>query len=221
MKGFYIGLGALAVGGVGVLVVAMSRGGATLPSGPINVEAIEMARSWPGYVLGDPEAPVEIIEYADFECAGCRVQWVLTVQDIKQRLVATGQARLTFRDFPLTSHMNSAPAHHAAACAADQGMFQQMHDKLFDTQPQWTGRTGAESMFRGYARELGLDLEEYDACTGEGRHRGRLQASYEGGLALGVNSTPTFIVGDHLYTDGVTYDLIKALVDSIAAIGEQ
>jgi protein-disulfide isomerase len=221
MKGFYIGLGALAVGGIGVLLVAMSRGGATLPSGPINVEAIEMARSWPGYVLGDPNAPVEIIEYADFECGGCRLQWVLTVQDVKQRLVATGRARLTFRDFPLSIHMNSRPAHHAAACADDQGMFQQMHDKLFDTQPQWTGRTGAESMFRGYARELGLDLGEYDACTGEGRHRGRLQASFDGGVALGVNQTPSFVIGNQIYSENVTYDLIKALVDSIAPVEQQ
>ena len=218
MKGFYIGLGVLAVGGAGVLLVAMSRGGATLPSGPISVEAIEMARSWPGHVLGDPDAPVEIIEYADFECGGCRVQWVLTVQDIKQRLVATGQARFTFRDFPLSNHMNSLPAHHAAACASDQGMFQQMHDKLFDTQPQWTGRTGAASTFRGYARELGLDLGDYDACTGEGRHLGRLQASYEGGIALGVNVTPTFLIGNRLYPGGLPYDQVKALVDSLAAI---
>jgi protein-disulfide isomerase len=217
MKRFYYGFAALAVGGAGILLVAMGRGGATLPSGPINVDAIERARAWPGYEMGDPDAPVEIIEYADFECPGCRTQWVLTIPYVKERLVATGLVRFAFRDFPLSMHKNSRPAHHAAACAAEQGKFQQMHDKLFETQPEWTGRSGAESQFRQYAKEIGLDLEQYDACTAEGRYRARIQASLEGGVDLGVASTPTFVIGNHLYSQGVSYDGIKQLVDSIAA----
>ncbi len=220
MKGFYIGLGALAVGGAGVLLVAMSRGAAELPSGPIEVAAIESGRGWGGYVVGDADAPVEIIEYADFECPACRVQWVMTVQDVKQRLVATGQVRYTFRDFPLSMHVNSRPAHHAAACADEQGMFQQMHDKLFEMQDKWTGRSDAETRFRRYAGDIGVDLGQYDACMEEGRYRGRIQASMEGGAALGVTSTPSFIIGNRLY-GGSSYDQIKAIVDSLTAVANQ
>ena len=219
LKGFYVGLGGVAVVGTGVLVMAM-RGGASLPSGPIDVSAIESARGFGGHTVGDPSAPVEIVEFADFECPACRQQWVLTLFDVKQRLVSSGRVRLVFRDFPLNLHVNARAAHHAAACVADQGKFWEMHDKLFDTQNEWTGRANAERRFRGYASELGVDVAEYDACMGEGRFRGRIQASVEGGVNLGVGSTPTYLIGDRLY-GALTYDEMKAIVDSLAGTDTQ
>ena len=219
LKGFYIGIGAVAVVGIGALAMAMARG-AALPSGPIELAAIESARGFGGYQIGDAEAPVEIVEFADFECPACRQQWVLTMHDVKQRLVSTGQVRLVFRDFPLNMHPNARAAHHAAACVADQGKFWEIHDKLFDTQNEWTRRSGAERMFRGYARELGVDVGEYDACMSEGRFRGRIQASVEGGVALGVSATPMYLIGNRLYTS-ITYDEMKAVVDSIAGAATQ
>jgi protein-disulfide isomerase len=219
MKGFYVGLGVLVVGGAGVLWVAMDRG-ASLPSGPIDIAAIENAQGWRGYVMGDADASVEIIEYGDFECPACRVHWVLTMHDVKQRLVGTGQVRLVFRDFPLAMHPNAREAHHAAACAAEQGLFEQMHDKLFDTQNEWTGIKGVESRLRGYAADIGADLGEYDGCTGEGRYRGRIQASVENGTALGVTGTPTFFIANKMYL-ALPYDEMKAIVDSLASVAVQ
>ncbi len=219
LKGFYIGIGGVAVVGIGALAMAMARG-AALPSGPIELAAIESARGFGGYEIGDADAPVEIVEFADFECPACRQHWVLILHDVKQRLVNTGQARLVFRDFPLDIHPNARAAHHAAACVADQGKFWEIHDKLFDTQNEWTRRSGAERKFRGYARELGVDVGEYDACMSEGRFRGRIQASVEGGAALGVSSTPSYLIGNRLYL-GISYDEMKAVVDSIAAVSTQ
>ena len=220
LNGFYVGLGAVAVVGTGALVMAMGRGGAALPSGPIEMSAIESAREFGGYVIGSPDAPVEIIEFADFECPACRSQWVLTMIDVKQRLVPTGQVRWAFRDFPLNIHPNARAAHHAAACMADQGKFWEIHDRLFETQNEWAGRSGAEKRFRSYAREVGADVDQYDACMGEGRFRGRIQASIEGGVSLGVGSTPSYLIGDRLY-GSLTYDEMKALVDSLASIATQ
>ncbi len=217
MKGFYIGVGALAVGGAGVLFLVGS-GAATVPTGPIDITAIEAARDWGGYVVGDADAPVEIIEYADFECPACRVWWVLTGVDLKRRLVASGRVRFSFRDFPL--HQNSIQAHHAAACADEQGMFELMHDKLFDTQDQWTGRPAVENRFHDYAGEIGVDLARYDECMGEGRYRARIQASREGGAEMGVTGTPAVFVGGTKYA-GLAYDQIKAIVDSLAPVGSQ
>lgn len=160
MKGFYIGLGALAVGGAGALFL-VGGGAAAVPTGPIDMAAIAAARDWGGYVVGDADAPVEIIEYADFECPACRVWWVLTGIDLKRRLVASGRVRFSFRDFPL--HQNSIQAHHAAACADEQGMFELMHDKLFDTQNEWTGRAAVE---RGLALAGRDDCEFEPSCPG-------------------------------------------------------
>ncbi len=217
MKGFYIGVGALAIGGAGVLLL-MGGGAAAVPTGPIDMAAIEAARDWGGYVVGDADAPVEVIEYADFECPACRMWWVLTGVDLKRRLVASGRVRFSFRDFPL--HQNSIQAHHAAACADEQGMFEQMHDKLFDTQNEWTGRPAVESRFHDYAGEIGVDLARYDECMGEGRYRARIQASRETAASMGVTQTPTVFVGGKEYA-GLTYDRIKAIVDSLAPVGSQ
>ncbi len=217
MRGFYIGLGALAVGGAGVLFLV--RGGAaTVPTGPIDLAAIAAARDWGGYLVGDADAPVEIIEYADFECPACRMWWVLTGVDLKRRLVASGRVRFSFRDFPL--HQNSIQAHHAAACADEQGMFELMHDKLLDTQNQWTGRAAVESRFLDYAGQIGVDLARYDECMGEGRYRARILASRETGASMGVTGTPTVFIGGTEYAN-LTYDRIKAIVDSLAPVDNQ
>jgi protein-disulfide isomerase len=95
-----------------------------------------------------------------------------------------------------------------------------MHDRLFETQGEWTGRSGAEKLFRRYAGDLGVDLDEYDACTREGRFRARIQASMEGGVILGVGSTPSYLIGDRLY-GALTYDEMKSVVDSLAGAATQ
>jgi protein-disulfide isomerase len=218
MKGFYIGVGALAVGGAGVLFMAMGGGATAMPTGPIDKAAIEAARDWEGYTVGNADAPVEIIEYADFECPACRGWWVLTGHDVKRRLVASGRVRFSFRDFAI--HQNSIQAHHAAACADEQGMFEQMHDKLFDTQQKWAGRTGVESRLYDYAQEIGIDIAQYDECMGEGRYRARIQASRDEGAGMGVTATPTVFVGGTKY-GALRYDQIKAIVDSLVPVDTQ
>lgn len=214
LKGLYVGLGGLVVVGAGALVMGMG-GDATLPSGPIDMAAIEAGRSFEGYTLGEASAPVEIVEFADFECPACRQSWVLTIHDVIERLVKTGRVHLVFRDFPLDMHTQSRAAHHAAACVADQGMFWPMHDRLFQTQSEWGGRSDAQRRFRRYAEEVGADVAEYDACMSEGRFRGRIQASVEGGFNMGVGATPSYAIGNRVYTS-MSYDEMKAIVDSLA-----
>jgi protein-disulfide isomerase len=180
------------------------------------MDAIAAARDFPGHVLGRDDAPVTVIEYADFQCPGCKMAWLLTVQDVKDRLVADGTVRFIFRDFPLDMHNNARPAHHAAACADEQGQFWAMHDQLFANQDGWSVTGAPERMFRDYAEGIGLDTERYDACMAEGRYRGRIQASYDSGVELGVSSTPTMIVGNSIYSS-LTYDQLKGVVDSLIA----
>jgi protein-disulfide isomerase len=221
MKGFYMILGGVAIAGAGALWWSNS-GAASLPDDPISSGAIDAERGWPGYVEGSADAPIELIEYADFQCPACRQFWVLTVQDVKNRLVPTGQVRYVFKDFPLDGpHAHARAAHHAAACASEQGSFLAMHDMLFNSQGEWGLQLGSPlGMFKGYAEEIGLDGEAYDACMGEGRYRARIQASLESGLERGVTSTPTLIIGGRLYT-GMPYDRLKAIVDSLLAVETQ
>jgi protein-disulfide isomerase len=217
MKRFYAGLGAIAVVGGGAIWWTSLNAASIVPIGPIPVEAISGAKGYPGHAVGSDSAPVEVIEYADFQCPACQSTWLLTIQDLKERLVKTGQVRYVFRDFPLEIHDKSRIAHHAAACADEQGAFWQMHDQLYSSQAQWSAETGpVERRFRDYAEQLGLNVSQYDDCMASGRFRARIQASVDNGTALGVTSTPTFIIGNQRYP-GMTYDQLKHVVDSVAA----
>lgn len=214
LKPFYLGLAAIAAVGAGGIWWARSSaagGGAeTVAPVPVSVGTAE------GYVLGNAAAPVEIIEYADFECPACAHFAILTGPDVKQRLVATGQVRWRFFDFPLPMHRHAREAHHAAACAGEQEQFWAMHDQLFFGQQEWVtaGRPGRK--FRDYARTIGLDLGRYDDCMDSQRYAGRIEAAKQDGVARGVTATPTFIIGNLRVSGSLPYDSLKSLVDRAA-----
>jgi protein-disulfide isomerase len=182
----------------------------------VAVQAADTA-GFRGYVLGTPGAPVEMTEFADYECPFCQTFATLQMPTIRKRLIETGRVRWRFRDFPLQQHRHSRLAAHAAACADEQEKFWPMHDRIFEGQPEWAQERDAAPHFRRYAAEVGLDPAKYDDCMSAARYAGRIQASYEEGMRLGVNSTPTLFVGGRLYQGRFDSDAIVRLADSIAA----
>lgn len=171
-----------------------------------------------GYLLGNPDAPVTIIEFADFECEQCANFSAITEPDIRKRLIETGLVNLRFFDFPLTEmHPNSLFASLAASCAADQNKFWPMHDELLANQAAWQGHTQKKPNplpeFEQYARKSGVDLDQYKACMTSRENVPRIQAHYQAGLDRQVPATPSFIIGGVLYPGNQPYDRIKQLVD--------
>jgi protein-disulfide isomerase len=212
MRSFYILLAVVAVVGIGAIVWQTQRssgGGARY----VNVQP----GTAEGYLLGDPNAPVTIMEFADFECPACATWSTVQKPDVVQRLIETGQANLRFFDFPLSIHPNANQAHNAAACAADQSKFWEMHDAIFRGHPEWAGNSRPKRAFERYAREIGLDVSAWDECYESGTHMPRILANQREGERLGVNSTPTFIIGRRLRPGVLPYDEMKALVDSALA----
>jgi protein-disulfide isomerase len=214
---FYLLLGGAALLGVAALAYLVLRPKAI--SIPANVTVLAGdTTGFRGYVLGSDSAPVEITEYADFECPACGefalVQW----PSVRDRLIETGLLRWRYRDFPLVQHPFARIAAHAAACANDQGKYWEMHDALFTGQREWAApRRGAASKFRGYARTLALNLDEYDQCMQSAMYAGRIQASLDEGAKLGVGSTPTFLIDGRLYPGVMASDSIRKLVDRLSA----
>ena len=208
-----LGLVAL-VGGAALYMV-------TRPAAPI---AITVDPSAPpvdarGYIYGNPDAPITITEYADFECPGCGQYAVLHTPDIKQRIVDAGLANFRFMDFPLAMHPNAMAAHLAAACANDQGKFWEMHDRIFMGQNEWNAlATGnPRKVLAEYAGELGLDTGAWNTCFDSQTHVAQIEANRNAGIGLGVNSTPTVQIGNQLYPGGITGDNVKRIVDSLTA----
>jgi protein-disulfide isomerase len=219
MKRFYAILAGVAVVGLGVLAYLMSRPRSVSIPANVTVQASDTA-GFRGYVKGSDSAAVEITEYADYQCPFCQTFATLQMPTIEQRLIRTGRLRWRYRDFPLQQHPFARMAALSAACADEQGKYWQQHDRIYEGQGQWAAGDAADH-FRDYAQANGLDLQRYDECMGTGKYNGRVQASYEEGVRLGVSSTPTLLVGNRLYQGRMDSDAIGRLVDSLAPRGTQ
>jgi protein-disulfide isomerase len=215
MNRFYAILAGVAVLGLGVLGYLLAKPATVSIPANVTVKASDTA-GFHGYVKGSATAPVEITEFADYQCPFCQTFATLQMPTIEQRLIDTGRLRWRYRDFPLQQHAFSRLAAHAAACADEQGKYWPQHQRIYEGQAEWSAARDAAGIFRRYAKENGLDLTRYDDCMTAGRFAGRIQASYEEGVRLGVSSTPTLLVGGRLYQGRFDSDAITRLVDSLA-----
>jgi len=214
LKPFYLVLGVAAVAAIAVLGYLAMRPAVSIPV-DVKVMPADTA-GFRGYLLGADSAPVEVTEYADYQCPSCAQFEEVQFPDIRSRLIAAGRLRWRYRDFPLSQHPFSRVAAHSAACASDQGKFWEQHTRIYEGQSDWAVKRDASGTFRDYAQANGLDLARYDACMKSARYAGRIQASYEEGVAVGVTQTPTLMVGNRLYPGGLPYDALKHLVDSLS-----
>lgn len=146
-------------------------------------------------------APV-VVEFLDFECPSCALVYP-TMEDLRAEY--EGEVTFAVRYFPLGVHQNAFPAAIAAEAAAQQGQFEAMYQRLFETHTDWAGTDDAAEAFRGFAEDLGLDMEAYDAAVADPATGDRVQADYDAGVALGVESTPTiYIDGEQLELEQLT-----------------
>jgi protein-disulfide isomerase len=211
-QGFWIALGVVAVIGIGALSWVASRPKATSTAIDPTLPALKAE----GYVMGSPTAPVEVIEFADFECGGCGQFATVTEPDVRTRLVNTGKVRIRFLDFPLPMHKNTWDASLAASCANDQGKFWQMHDQIFGYQDTWSSvaTSNPRKQLRALAQGLGIDMAKYGACMDAETHRAQIQANQQEGERRGINETPSFIIGGRLIAGSLPFDMFNKLVET-------
>jgi len=215
MKRFYAILIGVAVVGLGVLGVLLARPKTVSIPANVTIQASDTA-GFRGYIKGSADAPVEITEYADFQCPYCQTFDQLQLPAIKQQLIDSGKLRWRYRDFPLQQHTFSRLAAHSAACAEEQGKYWDQHRRIYDGQQDWAETRDAGPTFRQYAGANGLDLGRYDTCMQTAKYAGRIQASYDEGVQVGVTATPTLLVGGRLYQGRLDSDAITRLVDSLS-----
>lgn len=206
----------IALVGVGILGYALSRPRAGIKPVDPNLPP----GTAEGYLIGSANAPLEVIEFVDFECPIC-AQWAqVTGPDVKSRLIATGQISLRIFDFPLDMHPNAWPASNAVACAADQGKFEAMADQVMALQDKWayaSGHRDPRSGLEEAARGAGVDLGAWTTCFESQKHYPRIKANQNEGLRRGVGGTPTFVIGSKQLTERIPYDEFKRLVDEAIA----
>ena len=145
------------------------------------------------HVLDDGgDGAVTVVEFLDFECEACGAFYPV-VEDLREKY--DGEITYVVRYFPLPGHINSTQAALAAEAAAQQDRFEDMYTMLFETQAQW-GEKPVETpeVFRGFAEQLGLDLAAYDEAVADPATLARIEADKADGVALGVQSTPSFFL---------------------------
>jgi len=215
VKRFYTLFAVLALAGIGVLAYLLLKPSTISIPANVTIQPSDTS-GFHGYVKGSKDAPVEITEFADYQCPFCQTFATLQMPTIEDRLINSGRLRWRYRDFPLQQHQFSRLAAHSAACADEQGKYWAQHEQIYQNQSEWAAVRDAGPLFRNYARTAGLDLGRYDACMKAGKYAGRIQASYNEGVQLGVSSTPTLLIGNRLYRGRLDSDAIIKMVDSLA-----
>ncbi|EKA61408.1 MULTISPECIES: DsbA family protein [Micrococcales] len=130
------------------------------------------------------------VEYLDFECEACGAAHPV-MTDLREKYGK--DVTFVVRYLPL--HGNSMNAALAAEAAREQDKFEEMHDKLFETQAEWShSESSKEKTFEGYAQELGLDMKQYRASLKDPAAAQRIEQSKKDAQTLGVTGTPTFFL---------------------------
>lgn len=162
--------------------------------------------------LTEPKkSELTVVEFLDFECEGCGAMY-----PVVEKLREEYGDRVTFvaRYFPMPGHRNGELAARTAEAAARQGKFEEMYTKLFTTQKEWgESQDWKEDVFRGYAEQLGLDLNKFDAALADPATAGRVRADQRDGLGLGARGTPTFVVDGAVIPTPTSYADFKALIE--------
>lgn len=172
------------------------------------------------FAIGDPDAPVTIVEYTDFQCPYCARHFSDTLAQIIENYVDTGIVRYVFKDFPLTSiHPQAIAAAEAARCAGEQSpdAFVDMHHKLFETQSVWSGRSDADTIFTGYAEDLGLDNAAFATCMESDKFHGVIEADLQEGAGFGVRGTPAFFINGAYLSGAQPYAVFEQAINAAQA----
>lgn len=167
-----------------------------------------------GHTLGDPDAPVTVVEFGDFACSACAVFARTVWPRVRSEWIETGRVFWHFVPFDVGLFDGSAAGQRAAACAAaqDEAAFWRFHDILYERQVEWTNAKQPATTFLRYANELGLDTGELATCYRENRVGESLDAANRAARRRNVRATPTFFINGEPVVGAYPYERFAAML---------
>ena len=168
---------------------------------PSNAPATDVDEG-EGPQLGSLDAPVTVVEFADFQCPFCGRFFRDTLPTIKKDYVDTGKVKFVFRNFAFLGQ-ESTDAGMAAYCAEDQGKFWEYHDYLFTNQNGENGGSFSVANLKGFAFDLGLNVSQFSSCLDSQKYKDRVDGDTEAGRNAGVTGTPSTFVNGRMIVGAV------------------
>jgi len=162
-------------------------------------------------VLGDPEAPITIFIFSDYQCPACGLLYKEAEYQLRKNYVETKKANMVYKDFPLENiHPQARPAAEAAECAKDQNKYWAYHDALFEKQAELGSLDFVE-----LAGTLGLNKTEFSQCYSSRKYKDEVTADLNEALSLGVRATPTIFINDKKIEGAYPYTAFSQIIDEI------
>lgn len=148
--------------------------------------------------MGRQDAPVTMVEFADFQCPFCKRHFDDTFNQIEQEYITTGKLKYVYKHYPLDFHQNAKSAALAAECANEQGKFWEYHHILFENQIEWETQdaNATATTFKKYATDLGLNAGTFNSCLDSSKYEEKVDKELQEGSTYGVSGTPAFFIGN-------------------------
>jgi protein-disulfide isomerase len=157
-------------------------------------------------ILGDPDAPITLVEFGDYQCHYCNVFFQSIEKDILKNYVDTGKVKIIFKDYNIIGE-DSVKASQGAHCANDQGLFWEYHDILYSN---WTGENNGWASSENlaiFAQQIGLNMNKWSECMNKGSHSQIILKSNDDARTLELTGTPAFFI---INSDGKVSKLFGA-----------
>jgi protein-disulfide isomerase len=198
--------------------VSTSAGDVAPLVGDVGSEDSLSARADKARIRGSASAPVWLVEISDFQCPFCKQWHDESFAKLDQEYVKTGKVRIAYLNFPLTRiHPNAQAAAEAAMCAGVQGKFWELHESLFATQRRWAELKSPTAVFDSLARAAGVDAKRWSTCMTTHATAKIISADRDRSSRAGVESTPTFFVGDRALAGAYPVDTFRVAIDQALA----
>ncbi len=163
-----------------------------------------------GLTAGDPNAPIKVVEYADFQCVACESAFISLEPDLVRKYINSGKVFFTFEPFSFLGP-ESFRAAEAAYCAADQNKFWELHDTLFEN---WAGEnqgTFSDSNLFKFAKQIDFDQDLFKECFDSGKYVQKVLDKSDEAAAAGISSTPTYLVNGQVVPGYQLLDVLASL----------
>lgn len=167
----------------------------------------------PYATLGDPNAPLTVVEFADFGCEFCRLFHLRTFGALRAEYIDTGKVYYVYKDLPVTSRQGALAA-QAAECGGAQGYYWELHDALFAEPTAWYGgEAEALERIRAAAEEAGLDATALEACIAGGDQLANVDRNFAEAQTLRIYGTPAFLINAKLLAGAQPIEVWREVLD--------